>query len=520
MRRREFLGGMGSMLVLGAVADGEDGGEPDPNLDGDPRGGFIPGPQNKLLFVDLRHIDPGDLQWRTADGTVIPVAGPPEPPVPVHADPSRVARGIRLVAQKPKKEGPVENRPGHVVMDGGVYRGWSLKTNYAGADLGSYSSALAESIVVQAAESNDCYAWSSRDVCTVPVHGITGIDGGGFFIDANGGADERYKCVFHAAVKEGAQELWEKYRKLHPRYRDNRLNAEHMNCLYGMTSPDGINWKLLPEPLLIHQGDTDNTVYYDPWLGKYVLYTRLCWLDRRLIGRAESDDFRNWSPVVPMLGPSLEDPCSYDVYLNARTEYPNLPGYHLMFPMFYRRFTQSSEIRMYSSLDGILWDAVPGGAILEPGGPNEWDGEFVVAGKNLIPFGDDKVAIPYSGTSHPHKYPRWPGVIKGNGGWATWPKDRICALKADEEGEFRTFGVPVTGTELRVNARVNSGGALQIGILGFDAHAIDTCDVITGDETARTVTWNGNPQLRIQPGDNACLHVRMRAAELFALEWA
>lgn len=519
MRRREFLAGMGSMLAMSAVAQGGTDEGDFSSLDAEPRGGFIPSPQKKLLFVDLRHIDPGDLQWRTADGTVVPVAGPPEPPVPVWADASRVVRGVRLVAQKPAKEGPVENRPGQVLLDAGVYRGWSLKTNYAGADLGSYSSALAESITVRTAESNDGYAWSERDVSTVPVKGITGIDGAGFFIDPNGSAEERYKCVFHASVREGVQELWAKYQKFHPRYRDNRLNGEHMNCLYGMTSPDGLNWSLLPEPLLIHKGDTDNTVYYDAWLGKYVLYTRLCWLDRRLIGRAESDDFQNWSPVVPMLSAPLEDPFSFDVYLNARTEYPGLPGYHLLFPMFYRRFTQSSEIRMYSSLDGILWDAVPGGPILEPGGVNAWDGEFVTAGKNLVPLGGDKVAIPYNGTSYPHKYPRWPGVIKGNAGWATWPKDRICALKTEEEGEFFTFGIPVTGTELRVNARVNTGGSLQIGLVGFDAHAIDLCDIITGDETARTVTWSGNPGLRAQPGDTVRLHVRMRAADLFALEW-
>lgn len=519
MRRREFLAGVGSALALSTAAHGGSGEEAPVVRDADPRGGFTPGPQKKLLFVDLRHIDPGDLQWRNAEGAAIPVAGPPEPPVPVWADASRVVRGVRLVAQKPRKEGPVSNRPGQVIVDGGVYRGWSLKTNYAGADLGSYSTAMAESITVRVTESSDGFAWTERDACTVQVKGITGIDGAGFFIDSNGGSEERYKCVFHASVKEGAQALWEKYERLHPRCRDNRVNAEHMNCLYGMTSPDGLNWQLVPEPLLVHKGDTDNTVYYDEWLGKYVLYTRLCWLDRRLIGRAESDDFRNWSPVTPMLGPSLEDPYSYDVYLNARTEYPDLPGYHFLFPMFYRRLTQTSEIRMFSSLDGILWDAVPGGPILEPGGAKEWDGEFVTAGKGLVPLGGDRVAIPYNGTSHPHKYPRWPGVITGNAGWATWPKDRICALKADEEGEFHTFAVPVAGTELRVNARVDRGGALQIGIEGFDAHSIDLCDVVTGDETGRTVTWRGDPGLRANPGDQVRLHVRMRAAELFALEW-
>lgn len=196
MRRREFLAGMGSMLAMSTLAQGKDGGGGVSSLEPDPRGGFTLGPQKKLLFTDLRHIDPGDLQWRAADGTAVPVAGPPEPPVPVWADASRVVRGVRPVVQKPRKEGPVENRPGQVILDSGIYRGWSLKTNYTGADLGSYSSALAESIVVRIAESNDGYAWSERDVCTVPVTGITGIDGAGFFIDPNAPKEWRWQWVF------------------------------------------------------------------------------------------------------------------------------------------------------------------------------------------------------------------------------------------------------------------------------------------------------------------------------------
>jgi hypothetical protein len=32
--------------------------------------------------------------------------------------------------------------------------------------------------------------------------------------------------------------------------------------------------------------------------------------------------------------------------------------------MFYRRFDQTSEIRLFSSIDGIHWSQVPGGPVL------------------------------------------------------------------------------------------------------------------------------------------------------------
>ena len=57
--------------------------------------------------------------------------------------------------------------------------------------------------------------------------------------------------------------LWEQYEQVHPRHRDVRINSNYIYCLFGLVSPDGLHWKRIDEPLLIHKGDTDNTVYYD-----------------------------------------------------------------------------------------------------------------------------------------------------------------------------------------------------------------------------------------------------------------
>jgi len=523
MRRRDFLGTFAAATACSTahirsrrVSAEEAQGE---SRRADGHGRTSPRPR-EFLFTDLRHIDAGDLIWRSPDGAALPVAGPPHPPVPAQPDASRVARGIRLAAQRADKEGPIDGLPSGVLYADGRYRAWSVRTSYpAGKDLGSYSAVPAQSITIEYTESKDGYEWHRRDLNEIPLAGLTGIDGAGFFIDPHGPAEERYKGLYNARVLLDVSALWDRYCKVHPRNRHVSLGPDYVYCLFGLVSPDGLHWKSLAEPLLIHKGDTDNTVYYDEWLQRYVLYTRYMRHDRRTIARAESEDFRRWSPVEPIVTPSLQDPCSYDVYTNARSAYPGLPEHHLMFPMIYRRDTQTSEIHVYTSMDGVLWDRVPGGPVLEPSEPAGWDGKFVVATKNLVPLGKDRVGIPYTGVSHPHKYPRWKGVISARSGWAWWPRGRLVALVADAEGQFRTFHAPVTGTQLRLNAKVRPGGELRVGLEGASDRSAADCDPITGDHPAQPVSWRGNANPGVNPGATVRLHFQLRAAALFGFEW-
>ncbi len=530
MRRREFCAGVGSTLLLsamgksGATAWGQSVPASAPDLD--PAGGFNPTLPSVFLFTDYRNIQAGDIGWTTPEGKSLPVAAPPDPPVAAVANPGKVARGIRIVAQPARKEGPVNGLPtrlaydGATIQDGELYRSWNLRVSYGqGQNLGSYSSATAQGMTISCSESKDGYDWTSRDVSEIKPPEITGIDGEYFFMDPHGSAEERYKCIYHAHLQNPPSELWTQYQKLHPRHRDVRIQADRINGLFGLTSADGVNWRAIPEPLMIHYGDTDNTVYWDEWLGKYVLYTRLYWLERRIVARAESDDFRHWTPVEPILWPSLADPLSYDIYTNGRTSYPGLPGQHLMFPICYQRYTQQSEVHLHTSLEGIHWQRVPGGPVLVPGDPGTWDGEYIIAGKSLVPLGKDRVAIPYAGIDHPHKYPRWPGVIGGAAGWASWPRGRLAGLVAEETGEFATFRVKVTGRALRVNARVHRAGEIRVGLLNVKSREVEACDAILGDSLSHAVAWRGASELTVPPGSSVALHFRMRAAELFGFEW-
>jgi hypothetical protein len=524
MNRREFCAGAASLglTALGPAARAGQSAASQPAFerDPDPAGGYTPDPPRQFLFTDYRHIDPGDLGWVSPDGKGLPVADPPPPPVRAIATAQGVAQGIRLVAQKPIKQGPISGLAGRVTYEDGRYRAWSMAVSYGeGKHLGSYSVAPAVSIALSAGESKDGFAWEWKKGNEIKPPPVTGIDGDHFFIDPHGPPEERYKCIYNARVLTGVDDLWRRYQQIHPRHRDVRINGERVYCLFGMVSADGLNWKQVPEPLMIHMGDTDNTVYYDAWLGKYVLYTRLYWMQRRLIARAESDDFHQWTPVNPIVWPRLEDPLSWDVYTNGRTNYPGLPEHHLLFPVFYRRLTQDSEVHLHSSIDGIHWQRVPGGPVLVSGPPGSWDQGWLVAGKGMIPLEGDRVAIPYSATDHPHKYPRWPGVIKGNGGFCVWPRGRLVALTAEAAGSFRTFPIQVTGQQLKLNAHVARAGEIRVGLSGVKGRSTADCDPVIGDHAACVVTWKKDPQLSLQPGEHVTLSFQMRSAELFGFEW-
>ena len=126
----------------------------------------------------------------------------------------------------------------------------------------------------------------------------------------------------------------------------------------------------------------------------------------------------------------------------------------------------------------------------------------------------------YSGTSYPHKYPRWPHVVAAaRTGWAWWPHGRLGAVVANEEGEFWTFPVQPRGRELRVSFQSRGGGGVWVGIHGQPGRAVADCDPLYGDSLAQTVRWHGETDLGTAEGAPVVLHFKLRAAKLFSFTW-
>ena len=483
-----------------------------------------PSSQKAYLFTDLRHILCGDLEWYSPEGDYLPTTAPPEPPVEARAVTGFVPHGIRLVAQQANKTEPMVPRVkiGRVIYEDGLYRSWYFET---------------EPPAICYIESKDGFDWTEPRRSPIEVQGRASHELA-YFIDPHGPPEERYKAMYPSyPTKAEWPALWKEYQKIHPRYREPRFSERGGQIMCGAVSPDGVRWRPLPEPLMVHFGDTDNTVYYDAWLERYVMYTRLYIQGRRWIGRAEAEDFRHWGPVEPLIWPNLHWPYSYDIYSNGRTEYPGLPGYHLMFPWIYQRYTQTGSRHLYSSADGICWNEVPGGPVISVGEPGEPDGEYVGGRGDLVPLGSDRIGVVSGGTGVPHKYPRWRDhqrLIQRMGvqRWAWWPKGRLCALVAEEEGEFFTLPVIPAGRELRLNVRVRRAGEVRVGLLVpgeergsfHDRHDVPErsaadCDLISANELAVPVHWKGQADIGVREGEAVTLHFKLRAAELFGFEW-
>jgi hypothetical protein len=515
--------GSGTVLTLAGTFTGPSiAQDTKPGFDADPIGGYVKRPPKAYLFTDHRLIHPGDVSWIAPDGKRLPLNNPPSPVVEAHADASHVPYGVRFVAQRARTE-PVEGDPptppGLVVEADGSYYAFGFKIDYPpGQDLGSSSTADPNAVWISGSRSKDLQSWQDLGKCKLDIPGQTRMDGFTAFLDQHGTPEERFKAVYMAhPAKDKIPALWEAYQKLHPRYRDVRINGESVNCIYGVTSPDGIKWTPIKEPLFTHYSDTDTTVYYDEWLGKYVMYTRLYRTDRRMVAICEAEDFRHWGPVSPLIWPGLDEPLSTDVYTNARTSYPRMPEVHLMFPTFYHRFDQTSDIRLFTSIDGLDWSQVPGGPVLARSSFHDSSVEFLVVSKPLLPLPNNRVGLRYSASVYPHKYPRWKQRLKpGKNGWAWWEKGRLVAVTADEEGEFVTFSIPVMGRELRINARTPRAGMVKVGLGG---RLIEDCDPIFGDSLAHPVRWKGKADVGIELGKAVSIRFHLRKAELFGFEW-
>lgn len=526
MQRRKFLKSVGSPALLAAASPFIGSARAEDRAPGLARG-FVGGsgrtPPRAYMFTDHRLIDPGDVGWANPEGKGLPLDDPPEPVVEAHVMPQNVPYGIRFVAQPARVDavaGDPPVPPGQILEVDGTYLAISLRVEYPpGKDLGANSTAVPNAVRIIASRSKDLRSWVELGGNQIAVPGQTQMDGFAAFHDPHGLPEERFKAVYMARPPQDAiPALWAAYQQVHPRDRDERLDGDRvMSCMYGATSPDGITWTPIEKPLFVHKSDTDTTVVYDEGLGKYVMYTRLYPGQRRMVAICEAENFREWGPVRPLIWAGLEESPSTDVYTNARTHYPGLADVNLMFPLFYHRFDQTSDIRLFTSRDGLSWSQVPGGPVLSRTSFNDSSVEYLVARKPLLPLPHDRVGLRYSAHRYPHKYPRWQeGLQPAQNGWAWWEKGRLVALTADEEGEFTTFLIPVMGRELRLNARTPRGGMIRVG---FRGRKLDECDPIVGDNLAHSVRWKGNADVGLRQGEFVAITFHMRRAELFGFEW-
>ncbi len=508
------------VLLLAGVASAQPPAAPDRKLfDGVTTRRPIPGAPYELagkrvVFANWYYIQPGDLDWRNDAGKSVYVDGN-EGPYGAHHIGVYAPRGIRIVAEKPQVIGPFERPHRMIVRDGDLYKGWTDSDYY---------------------ESKDAIHWEKKAALKFDKAVTDGIYQ--IFIDPSARPAERYKGVWTGSLTRAQFDAFRAKRPdgWEPRATLHLGEKGEVACLRGGTSPDGIRWTTLPDPLVVEYADTWNTAYYDRASREYVIYTRAwsvgpraerlpadirnSWtgVGRRAIGRTSSRDFAHFPPSEMILEPTPDMLPSEQLYTNCRTTVPGAPDQHLMFPTIWNgSIDDTTRVALASSHDGKVWHWVPGGDLLRTGPFGQWNGGCVWGTPDLIEMPNGDWALPYLAHNFPHKYPR--GQVVGGTGYAVWPRGRLVAVEAEDRGEFTMIPLIPPGKRLKINALTSRTGWVKVEVVGKDGRGLGDCVPIVGDKPWSRVTWKGGDDLGIGPGQAVMLRVEMKQAKVYGFEF-
>lgn len=247
--------------------------------------------------------------------------------------------------------------------------------------------------------------------------------------------------------------------------------------------------------------------------------------NRRAIGRAETDDFRCF-PLPEMIAWSGADVSPTDQWYGpqGKSLYPGTTDYHLMFPLLWKVEEDLFYTCMASSFEGGHWSFLSPGPIMGPGDFGAADAGGIVVDSGLVELPGDHVGVLARGNAMPHKYPFRPAHPPGAKYWATWPRERLVALVADDRGEFRTNLLSFQGAQIRINARTRHTGYILIQVTNdkdqpLPGCTFEDCDRITGDFMDHSVSWHDQSRLPCDPAQPLRIWFRMQSAELFALRF-
>ena len=493
----------------------------------------------KHVFVDWSLVEPGyAVSWSDRLGTEW-----------------ETPRGVRLKVEQPRIEAEPLVELEHpwetgytlhmtLFEDEGRYRLYYTCNNRAIHDDMHQGAHDPRTYILCYAESDDGVSWTKPTLGAVEWNGssdnniVYGMDRAlgrpvptvTAFKDPNASPGERYKIIHRGRREDGTR------------------------CVYGATSPDGLDWTAIEEPIIPdYFSDTQIVARFDEEIGKYRGYFR-GWTShnsgvihgRRTIAYAETEDFYNWPKPETIVTTDAYDHPGADIYTNGYAAWPDADA-HLMFPGFYEREIDITQVHLMTSRDGVSWERHTREPILGGGNPGtsgapkrDWTAGFY-AGAGVVSLRPDESSIPILPVRSSHNneslgreslqqqvYPRSFSIYGGQVGLATWRKDGFVCLEAAEDGYFATTPFVFEGGRLKINGwtRYRGGITVELADSTSEAHSFadpvpgrtfDDCDEISGSDVDRTVTWNGESDLSEWEGKLVRLRFKMRRARLYAI---
>lgn len=324
--------------------------------------------------------------------------------------------------------------------------------------------------------------------------------------------------------------------------------------LHMHSSPDGLNWKkfarLDPGP---GGWDTQSIVFWDPSIGRYLLYTRR-WVrlepeeaSYRTVRRLESDDLRSWENESVVMQadsidlsthktPTAQPPIDYygaDVF-----RYPDCPDAYLMLAQPFWHWQEraplkglgpsSFDVRLAVSRDGKSFSYPSRQPFMATGPDGKFDSRFVWAMPDPVRIGDE-LSIYYVGANRDHDGnidPAANGKHQSGIGRGVLRLDGFVSADTDQSGgELTTKPILFAGNRLELNLATSATGSVQVELQDANGKAISgfavgNSDKLTTDDVRKTASWNGTSDVSKLAGKPVRLRFIMKNAKLYSFQFA
>jgi hypothetical protein len=519
----------------------------------------------RLVFTNWIYVRTGQGDWVNDKGQSVfgkPVkAGPWD----AHFRGLMMPHGVRLIAetaQRMNKPLIPRDRPweamgigvGTLLRDGDKYRLWGFCQDTEGVCRMCYF------------ESDDGQNWQRPDVGVMNYKGSTAnnllrdVYGRPWEYDPSGDQKPAYSVVHFSVFKDPNPDAppEERYKSAREGDAENSYfekvwkkkypwsvmalepDPGRVHCINGAVSPDGIHWTDLKEPIAIEMSDTHIVIDFDPITHNYLLFTRSYmvapraldqpnpterthgFVCRRAIGLGVSPDFHHFPPSSVVVESENDWLPTDTIYTNCKTTIPGAPDEHVMFPAIYHQADDTFSILFYSSYDRKVWHKASPNPVFDTASFGQFDGGCILAYPNLTELGNGDWILPYTGFTYPHKYPR--GAWSFDAAAMVWPKGRLAAIEAPEQGEFWTVGLMPPGRTIRINAVTQRAGKVCAEICDFDGkpvpgRTIADAKPIIGDQFRKPLEWDGGSDIGVEAGKPIILHFVMDHAKLYGLDF-
>ncbi len=444
-----------------------------------------------------------------------------------------------------------------VLKDGDTYHMW-----YHAMDHTQWHTAK-EAGAICYARSTDGIRWEKPDLGVIEYrgsrknniiigHGAAGLtigqDGMMVFVDPTAPPDERFRMV-------------------------NRFDA-FGEGIHILSSGDGIHWRPTHKSVLTarpqakgHHLDSQNVIFYDDRIKKYVAYVRKNRMDPgsqgRTIARGESDRLGGFPvaqdlPIV--LGPDEQDLALdgvplVDYYTSECIKYPWAADAYFMFPQAYFHYVRGQlpefpretpvnagplHTQFAASRDGIHWERYDRRPFIPLGMKGEPDWASARAIHGIVPsVSGRELYLYYRASDWLHGWDR----NEENKRLLTEAKlgaDRNIAVisrvvlrrdgfvsvrAAYTGGEFTTPPLTFRGGRLVLNINTSATGIARVEIQDaggapIEGFTMKDADLIhTANDVNRVVSWRGRSDLGALAGRAVRLRVMLRDADLYAFEF-